>query len=189
MLGSTLLSSIFGAMVGFQRRFSGLVGFRFMAGLSNGQSAVSKTYLAELADENTQAWLFAYMSLIWQMGWCLSAVAGGYLSHVERLLPSLENVELIRRYPYALPTAAMAILPSVASTYGYFVMEETLPQQGKWKSRSAASLSWTRDMWHALTIFGGLCYINVSFQACLPLLFYAPVSAGGLGLTTSHIGA
>lgn len=44
------------------------------------------------------------------------------------------------------------------------------------------------DMWSALLIWSNLVSCNTSFMATLPLFMFAPVAAGGLGLSAIAIG-
>ena len=129
------------------------------------------------------------MSLAWQVGWCIAALAGGYLSHPERRFSALRESEFLRQNPYALPTFTMAIAPLLSVALGFFVLKETLEPSSKDKNLATTrKITWTNTMWAGLRIFATLCTVNIAFQACLPLFFYAPVEAGGLGLPTSAIG-
>jgi hypothetical protein len=144
--------------------------------------------MSELVDKDNEATAFAFVGLAWQTGWCLAAIAGGYLSHPERHFPALQEISLIREYPYGLVTMSMAILPIMAVYFGFDHMKETLTTSKTTRVASQSQIRWTSEMWQAFQIFTSLCLCNVTFQACLPLFFYAPVASGGLGLSTASIG-
>lgn len=110
-------------------------------------------------------------------------MAGGYLSHAERTFPSLANSSFIREYPYALGPLVSSITPLCAVVLGYYIMRETLPPGG-----FHVKLKMNKDMWSALVIWSNMVSCNISFMATLPLFMFAPVSAGGLGLSTIAIG-
>ena len=170
-----------------------------MPNLVSSQAGVSKNYLAELVDESNQAAAFSLMSLAWQVGWCIAAIAGGYLSHAERAFPSLTDWPLVRDHPYALPFIAVAVPPMLSVVLGYFALQETL-RPGTANAKTAAALKeeappagghffgWTPNMWKTLRLWCIGVVINNSFQATLPLLVFAPVHAGGLGLGSRAIG-
>ncbi|CAD6580496.1 MAG: hypothetical protein CYPHOPRED_001235 [Cyphobasidiales sp. Tagirdzhanova-0007] len=188
LLGSTLATAFFGALVGFPRSFIGLLVLRVLTGLTNGQAGVSKTYLSELVDETNEATAFSLQSLAWQVGWCIAALVGGYLAHLERNIPSAGKAAFILEHPYALPTISMAIPPILSVLLGYFVLVETVEPSAGGKNSYEVIVSWTTPMWDGIKIFSTLCAVNIAFQACLPLFFYAPVKVGGLGLPTKGIG-
>lgn len=144
---------------------------------------MSKTYLAELVDDDDQAAAFAMQGLAWQVGWSIAAIAGGYLSHAERTFPALAKSSFIKEYPYALGPLVSAIIPISSVIFGYFVMQETLPPGGY-----RSHLKMTRDMWSVLSIWTAMVTCNYSFLSVLPLFMFAPVSAGGMALGTIAIG-
>lgn len=160
------------------------------------QAAIAKTYFSELSDETNEATAFSVMSLAWQIGWCLAAMAGGYLNHAERLFPSLSGSDFIRTYPYALPFLAVAVPPILSVTLGYFVLPETLERRpmtdGELQESSGKgaglTADWTPHMWQAVKMWSMLVCTNVSFQATLPLFLFTPVGAGGLGIGSEAIG-
>lgn len=93
----------------------------------NRQSAIAKTYLAEIADADNQAFAFSLMSLSWQVSWCFSATSGGFLSHPERLFPATASIGLLQQYPYVLPPIVVAVPSMLAAILGYYTLAETLP--------------------------------------------------------------
>ena len=191
LLIATLLTALAGMPLGFPRSFLVLFCLRILVGLLNGQSAMIKNYLSEICDETNEASAFAIQSLSWQIGWCASAVAGGYLAHAERTFPSLEGWDLVMKHPYALPFLVVAIPPVLAVALGYFVLPETKPQSQRDSNKKfewPSTKEWTDDMWRILKIWGMMVITNTAFQAVIPLFLFAPVAAGGLGAPTSSIG-
>lgn len=190
MLTATALTALLGLTNGFPRSFGMLLFLRILVGLMNGQSAMSKNYMSELCDESSEASSFAFVGLSWQVGWCAAAAAGGYLAHAERTFPSLGGLPLVSNHPYALPFLVMAVPPLLAVWIGYYSLPETLPahRMGRKKFGRPKFEEWTPDMWNILKIWGMMILTNTAFQALLPLFFFAPISAGGLGASTSSIG-
>ena len=191
MLIATLLTALVGSTIGFPRSLTVLLILRILAGLLNGQSAMIKNYLSEICDETNEAAAFAACGLSWQMGWCASAVAGGYLAHAERTVPSLASWEIVKNHPYALPFLVVAIPPILGVAMGYRVLPETKPPHQRdvnKKFELPNTKEWTPDLWRILKIWSMMITVNVSFQAVIPLFLFAPVAAGGLGAPTSSIG-
>ena len=139
------------------------------------------------------------MSLGWQLGWCFSAVVGGYFAHPERHFLWLAGSQLLQAYPYMLPPLIVAAPPILAAALGYFTLTETKPPSEKGAPDGAAqgnavmtmwrsTHSWTTNMWRVFHIWSSMVFINIFFQSTLPLFLFAPVQAGGMGMPTSAIG-
>lgn len=176
--------------LGFPRSFVALLILRTLVGLLNGQCGTIKNYISEICDKSNEASAFALQSLAWQFGWCLSAIAGGYLAHAERTFPSLASWALVREYPYALPFLAVAVLPLLGTLLGLYVLPETRPPQYRLRKefKLPSVRRWTSDMWRIMRLWCMMVLVNTAFQALAPLFLFAPVEAGGLGAPTTTIG-
>ena len=179
--------------LGFPRSFVVLLVLRTLVGLLNGQCGTIKNYISEICDETNEAFAFSVQSLAWQSGWCLSAMAGGYLAHAERSFPNLASWSFVTTYPYALPFLTVAVLPLLATVLGFFVLMETKPRcaqkQTSFKFFTLPRLrEWTPDMYRIMKVHCMMVLTNTAFQALAPLFLFTPVEAGGLGAPTTAIG-
>lgn len=131
-----LLSSTFG----FSRSYKMLLLIRFLMGLAkSGQAATTKVMLAESADGTQLARGFALLGLGWQSGALAAPALGGMLAKPAHTLPALFKGGIFDRYPYALPSLAVAVPPAIIVLLSIPLMRETHPKYRKQKLSSIES--------------------------------------------------
>lgn len=85
---------------------------RTCLGLGNGNVGVIRTMVAELVPEKElQPRAFSLMPLVWTIGSIFGPAVGGSLANPAKNYPSIfGNSEFFKKFPYALPNIAVAIL-------------------------------------------------------------------------------
>lgn len=125
----TLLIGLSGSMtslllLGFSKNYYWALGARSLMGLLNGNVAVIRTMLGEVATERKhQALAFSTMPLIWQIGCVVGPLIGGFLSGKETSFKVLKP--LVNKYPYALPNLFVCFLLAGSMLVAIFCLEET----------------------------------------------------------------
>lgn len=120
LIGSTLSLLV----LGFSRNYYWALTARAMMGLLNGNVAVIRTMIGEVATERKhQALAFSTMPLIFQTGAVIGPMIGGYLSGRETRFEVLKP--LVETYPYALPNLVIASLLIMSNLTCIFFLEET----------------------------------------------------------------
>lgn len=122
---STMISSV---LFGFSTSLPMAFVTRSMQGLSNGNVGIIRTAVAELVPEKElQPRAFSIMPLVWSVGSIFGPSIGGTLVHPTKRFPSLfGNIELLKRYPFALPNMLISALFLVGILSGIFFLRESL---------------------------------------------------------------
>lgn len=111
-------------LLGFSKNYYWALGARSLMGLLNGNVAVIRTMLGEVATERKhQALAFSTMPLIWQVGCVVGPLIGGFLSGKDTSFKILKP--LVNKYPYALPNLFVCFLLTGSMIVAIFFLEET----------------------------------------------------------------
>lgn len=111
-------------MLGFAKNYYWALAARSLMGLLNGNVAVVRTMLGEIATERRhQALAFSTMPLIFQVGCIIGPLIGGYLSGNTTKFSVLRP--LVQKYPYALPNICISCLLFMSMMIAVFFLEET----------------------------------------------------------------
>ncbi|KAJ9296721.1 hypothetical protein DTO271G3_4920 [Paecilomyces variotii] len=127
LLGLTF-TMIFSLMFGFSHTLTSLIVARAFQGLMNGNVGIIRTMVAEMVPEKElQPRAFSVMPLVWTIGSIFGPAFGGALANPAEKHPTIfGNSEFLKKYPFALPNIASAILFVVGITTGFLFMKETL---------------------------------------------------------------
>ncbi|KAJ9387194.1 hypothetical protein DTO063F5_3289 [Paecilomyces variotii] len=127
LLGLTF-TMIFSLMFGFSRTLTSLIVARAFQGLMNGNVGIIRTMVAEMVPEKElQPRAFSVMPLVWTIGSIFGPAFGGALANPAEKHPTIfGGSEFLKKYPFALPNIASAILFVVGITTGFLFMKETL---------------------------------------------------------------
>ncbi|KAH3678918.1 hypothetical protein WICPIJ_008782 [Wickerhamomyces pijperi] len=111
-------------VLGFSKNYYWAFFARGLMGLLNGNVAVIRTVIGEIATERKhQALAFSTMPLIFQTGAVIGPMIGGYLSGTHTRFEFLKP--LVKSYPYALPNLVIASLLILSNAICIFFLEET----------------------------------------------------------------
>eukprot|EP01138_Halocafeteria_seosinensis_P015772 gb/GECG01016096.1/.p1 GENE.gb/GECG01016096.1/~~gb/GECG01016096.1/.p1 ORF type:complete len:602 (+),score=47.88 gb/GECG01016096.1/:1-1806(+) len=127
----TLLMGLLGTSLamlgyGFSQSYLQAMLFRSLGGLLNGNIGITKTYMGEITDSNTQSRGFSLLAFNWGIGSIIAPIVGGYLSSPVTQIPSIFNgSKFFNTFPYFLPSAASALVALVGVVLGYFYLPET----------------------------------------------------------------
>ncbi|KAF8608166.1 MFS general substrate transporter [Ceratobasidium sp. AG-I] len=121
-LGGLVLSSL---CFGVSTSFAGVIVSRALAGALNGNAGVIKSVLGEVTDDTNAPQAFAFIPLVWSIGFTLAPMVGGLLQHPAETMPRVFGSSLIlKAYPYLLPCMVIALVPACALVSGWFFLEE-----------------------------------------------------------------
>lgn len=124
-----LMCGLFGCsisllMLGFSKNFWMALFARSLMGLLNGNSAVVRCVVGEIAVRRKhQSLAFLVMPVVWNIGGVFGPWIGGTLS----LPRSIEANAMNKSYPYALPNIVIAAILLVGIMVTYLFLEETHP--------------------------------------------------------------
>ncbi|QRV84193.1 peptide/nitrate transporter [Ceratobasidium sp. AG-Ba] len=185
---------------GISKSFLGILISRALAGALNGNAGVIKSVLREVTDETNAASAFAFIPAIWSIGFTLAPALGGLLQHPAETMPNVFGwSSTLKTYPYLLPCAVIALVPTGGLVMGWFFLRETHPVLGKIQ---AANMYQIRDQVQltstvekpayarvSITIlnYALLSLLDISLVALQPI-FASPISLGGLGMEPATIG-
>ncbi|KAG8679132.1 hypothetical protein FRC08_017200, partial [Ceratobasidium sp. 394] len=128
-LAGLVLSSL---CFGISKSFLGILISRALAGALNGNAGVIKSVLGEVTDETNAAQAFAFIPMIWSLGFTLAPAIGGLLQHPAETMPRLFGwSSTLKTFPYLLPCATIALVPAIGLITGWFFLWETHPILGK----------------------------------------------------------
>ncbi|KAI9434840.1 MFS general substrate transporter, partial [Lactarius indigo] len=205
LLGTTVSITMFG----LSRSFWSLVLCRFFSGALNGNVGVSKSVLAELADESNVARAFSFLPLVFVVGQVIGSFVGGFLSRPQDRWPEYFPQPFWAKYPYFLPCLVVASFSLIQFTIAAIFFEETLGRKTSTiTSRSQESTSsrqqdeepaateqplplrslLTKPVVISIANYGTLALLEISASALIPLVWSTAVELGGLGLTPADIG-
>ncbi|THU83159.1 MFS general substrate transporter [Dendrothele bispora CBS 962.96] len=212
-----LMIGLAGSMIsmlcfGLSRTFWALVISRCLTGLLNGNIGVMKSIMGDLTDQSNRAEGFALMPVVWSIGATLGPLMGGTFAKPAERWPKVFGSQFWKDYPYFLP----CLLPSFYVLFGLLltavVFKETLKRKRP-SSISRTRSSSTTDSSFSCTLnnetedkplplrnlfiypvvisisnYVVLAFLNIAFNALLPLFMSMPLKIGGLNLPPSMIG-
>ncbi|KAG8698105.1 hypothetical protein FRC09_007431 [Ceratobasidium sp. 395] len=139
-LAGLVLSSL---CFGMSKSFTGILVSRALAGALNGNAGVIKSVLREVTDETNAAQVFAFIPMIWSLGFTFAYVkfnktrrlelkttmfrpaVGGLLQHPAETMPRVFGwSSVLKRYPYLLPCTVIALVPATALIMGWLFLKE-----------------------------------------------------------------
>ncbi|KAJ7073028.1 major facilitator superfamily domain-containing protein [Mycena amicta] len=118
------------SLVGFglSKTFTGLLVWRCAQGVFNGNIGVVKTVIAEFSEQSNLARAMSFIPVAWDSGSTLGPIIGGLLADPAVRFPALgEKFPLLKRHPYFLPCAAVALICVVIFLLGVAGLRETSP--------------------------------------------------------------
>jgi MFS family permease len=129
----TLLLGLIGtaasmAMFAVSRSYPWALAARFLTGAGNGNVAICKTYVGEMAggDTKAQGRGFALLSFTWGLGAIVAPTLGGFLADPASKYPALfGDWPFFQAYPYALPCLASVCVSAVGFVLGFLFLPET----------------------------------------------------------------
>lgn len=130
-----LMAGLFGCLIslllfGFSNSFTMAFIARSLMGLLNGNSAVVRCIIGEIAPQKRhQTLAFMVMPVAWNVGNIFGPLIGGGLANPTDLNPvrSLSASPLLREFPYALPNIVIAIILVLGIIITFLFLEETHP--------------------------------------------------------------
>ncbi|KAH9013715.1 MFS general substrate transporter [Lactarius hengduanensis] len=201
LLGTTVSITMFG----LSRSFWSLVLCRLLGGALNGNVGVSKSVLAELADESNVARAFSFVPVVFEVGLVVGSSVGGFLSRPQDRWPDYFPQPFWAEYPYFLPCLAVASFSFIQFIIAATFFEETLDPETSTISRSQGSTSSQQDEEPAelslplrslltkpvvisIANYGTLALLDIAVSVLIPLVWSTAIELGGLGLTPADIG-
>ncbi|KAH8989289.1 MFS general substrate transporter [Lactarius akahatsu] len=192
-------------MFGLSRSFWSLVLCRFFSGALNGNVGVSKSVLAELADESNVARAFSFLPLVFVVGQVIGSSVGGFLSRPQDRWPDYFPQPFWAEYPYFLPCLVVASFSLIQFTIAAIFFEETLSRKTSAISRPQESTNLqqdeepaeqplplrsllTRPVVISIANYGTIALLEIAASALIPLVWSTAIELGGLGLTPADIG-
>ncbi|CUA66961.1 putative membrane protein YCR023C [Saccharomyces cerevisiae S288c] [Rhizoctonia solani] len=203
---------------GISKSFAGVIASRALAGVLNGNAGVIKSVLGEVTDDSNAAQAFAFIPLVWAIGFTLAPAVGGLLQHPAETMPRLFGwSSILKEHPYLLPCVVIALVPASGLVLGWFFLRETHPVLGKQygyrivgtSSASPAgpispdqadfpdsepvtppplSSLLTRRVCTTILNYALLSLLDISMAALAPIVLASPVALGGLGMEPATIG-
>lgn len=131
-LTCTMFSSV---LFGFSSSLPMAFITRSMQGLSNGNVGIIRTAVAELVPQRElQPRAFSIMPLVWTIGSIFGPSLGGSLVNPTERFPRLfGSIDLLRRYPFALPNLLISTLFLTGILSGFLFLRETLEDKKRSK--------------------------------------------------------
>ncbi|CAE6442355.1 unnamed protein product [Rhizoctonia solani] len=203
---------------GVSKSFAGVIVSRALAGILNGNAGVIKSVLGEVTDDSNAAQAFAFIPLVWSIGFTLAPAVGGLLQHPAETLPRLFGwSSTLKEYPYLLPCIIIALVPASGLVLGWSFLRETHPVLGKqygYRIVGTASASpagphspdqadfsdleivpspplsslLTPRVCTTILNYALLSLLDISLVSLAPIVFASPVAVGGLGMQPATIG-
>ncbi|KAK2749672.1 hypothetical protein FQN57_005894 [Myotisia sp. PD_48] len=128
ILMSLSITMCFSVLFGLSTSLTMAIFSRVCLGLGNGSVGIIRTIVAELVPERSlQPRAFSLMPLVWTIGSIFGPAFGGALANPVEKHPKLfGNSEFFKKYPFALPNFAAAVLFVIGITTGTLFLKETL---------------------------------------------------------------
>ncbi|KAH9046353.1 major facilitator superfamily domain-containing protein [Lactarius deliciosus] len=175
---------------------------RFFSGTLNGNVGISKSVLAELADESNVAQAFSFLPLVFVVGQVIRSSIGGFLSRPQDRWPDYFPRPFWAEYPYFLPCLVIASFSLIQFTILAIFFEESQtsaisrPQESTSLQQDEEPVEQplplhsllTRPVVISITNYGTLALLEIASSALIPLVWSTAIELGGLGLTPADIG-
>ncbi|PVF98387.1 MFS general substrate transporter [Serendipita vermifera] len=116
-------------MFGLSKTYGTLILSRIIGGVVGGSMTAIRVMASELADKDTETYIFNGIVMAYRIGQIIGQPVGGILAHPEIGFPSLFGGPFWREYPYALPCFVGAGYALVLAIMGAIVLRETLPSR------------------------------------------------------------
>eukprot|EP00026_Physarum_polycephalum_P005450 Phypoly_transcript_05484.p1 GENE.Phypoly_transcript_05484~~Phypoly_transcript_05484.p1 ORF type:complete len:486 (+),score=49.07 Phypoly_transcript_05484:147-1604(+) len=145
-----LLIGVFGSMVstslfGISPSYGWAIAIRTFGGLMNSNFAIARSYIGDITDATNRVRGFSFVGLMWGAGAIFGPSTGGLLTNPgEHIDLSPDN--LLKRYPYILPSVVSGILSLISWFVALLFLKESnkaviLRQQATKKSIELQVLS------------------------------------------------
>ncbi|KAJ3983658.1 major facilitator superfamily domain-containing protein [Lentinula detonsa] len=206
-----LLIGLAGSMIsmllfGLSKTFWALVISRCLTGLLNGNIGVMKSTIGDLTDSSNRAEGVSMLPVVWSVGAAIGPLIGGTFARPHERYPKVFTSPFWKTYPYFLPSLIGVSYVFVAFWITVFVFKETIPKKRRSRilSRTSSTDSssshnnrdgalplrnlFTYRVLLSVSNYVALAFLNICFNALLPLFLAMPLDIGGLGLPPSAIG-
>ncbi|KAJ3866719.1 major facilitator superfamily transporter [Lentinula novae-zelandiae] len=209
-----LLIGLAGSMIsmllfGLSKTFWALVISRCLTGLLNGNIGVMKSTIGDLTDSSNRAEGVSMLPVVWSLGATIGPLIGGTFARPHERFPKVFTAPFWKAYPYFLPCLIGVGYVFVAFWITAFAFKETIPKKRRSRILSRASSTdssensdfnsradrplllrelFTYRVVLSVSNYVALAFLNISFNALLPLFLAMPLNIGGLGLPPSAIG-
>ncbi|KAF8824811.1 hypothetical protein HHX47_DHR7000044 [Lentinula edodes] len=209
-----LLIGLAGSMIsmllfGLSKTFWALVISRCLTGLLNGNIGVMKSTIGDLTDSSNRAEGVSMLPVVWSLGATIGPLIGGTFARPHERFPQVFTAPFWKAYPYFLPCLIGVGYVFVAFWITAFAFKETIPKKRRSRILSRASSTdssenpdfhyradrplllrelFTHRVVLSVSNYVALAFLNISFNALLPLFLAMPLNIGGLGLPPSAIG-
>ncbi|KAF8878522.1 major facilitator superfamily domain-containing protein [Infundibulicybe gibba] len=184
-------------LFGLSRTFWTLVISRCLCGFLNGNTGVMKSAMGDLTDSSNRARAFSFLSINWAVGSSLGPLMGGSFARPHERFPAVFAGQFWIDYPYFLPCLVVSSFIGFAFIIALLSLKETAPRH-----RGDVSSPHVRPAEGPVALRGLLIYpvlisvsnyvtlafLDIMFNALLPLFFAMPIEIGGLGFEPSTIG-
>ena len=130
MIVSTFLFTSMIVMFGMSTSYEMALSLRFLWGMFNGLDTIIKTFVAEICEKKDVARGLSIMALANGVGRMLGPTTSAWLSKPAEKYPFLD-VEILRRFPFLLPSLVCFLLAVVSICVAASLIEETLQRRHK----------------------------------------------------------
>jgi len=122
LLGDFLFINLFG----MASNIATALIFRFLHGLSSGNIAVAKTYLADITDASNESTAFGLIGLTFGVGVVIGPIIGGFLSRPSMHFPQyFPPGSFFDRFPYLLPCLLVSFYVLIDFIFAFFFLNES----------------------------------------------------------------
>ncbi|WWD03556.1 hypothetical protein V865_001609 [Kwoniella europaea PYCC6329] len=209
-----LVSVLASGCVGFGQSVGWIIFWRMCVGL-NPTPVLSKILITELTHPSNRGFIFSIYSPIFNTGYLLGHLIGGWLANPYGRLPSWMGGDsaFFKRWPYALPCLVNAFLGLISVITGCLFLDETqspllesnrnvneaielgdasdLHGDDASPTRSSSS----RELWrqtlripHFVLVLASFCAVY-AFEGLFTVFTYTSIEQGGLGFPVETIGS
>ncbi|KAK1224232.1 hypothetical protein PQX77_012854 [Marasmius sp. AFHP31] len=188
---------------GYQSMFNRAVEWEYSLG-------VMKSTMGDLTDQSNRAEGFALMPVVWSIGASCGPLLGGTFARPQDRFPDVFKGRFWRDFPYFMPCLVVASFILTVAIVVIIFFKESAPIKKHSRNPSTDSdmtvvASDTTDnpkndgplplrdllVWPvviSISNYVSLAFLNIAFNALLPLFLAMPISIGGLGLSPPTIG-
>lgn len=124
-----LLIGVFGSMVstslfGISPSYGWAIAIRTFGGLMNSNFAIARSYIGDITDATNRVRGFSFVGLMWGAGAIFGPSTGGLLTNPgEHLDLSPDNI--LKRYPYILPSVVSGVLSLISWFVALLFLKES----------------------------------------------------------------